>query len=200
MIIQGAIAVVLGALFIALASYNGLIFITERRGGHAPSVAPLVGGLSGAAALWVWPYHEPGLWAFLPVVLDYGCAPYLTVGAFLEVRRAWRYREKRCVGRLFGESEDKRVEIKLYTGGRLLFEETFKNPTRLGSFSAAGTWTASEATNGYILKIWEASISLQETDGHWVVARETGWFREELRISPITLSRLAADRSLERPR
>lgn len=194
MIVQAAFSLLLTALFVVAAAYNGLVFVHERRDEPARSVIPIFGGIIGAVGLWIWPYHDFGPWAWAPPLLDYGCAHYIAVGTFVEARRAWRYRESRCFARLVGESGEKHVEVRLYEGGRLLLEETFKNPQKFGSFSSSGKWTRSESGGGYILSVWGASISIEERDGRWEIVRESGWSSEELRLSPITLAAAAHTR------
>jgi len=186
--IQIAVSLLLIALFLATAAYNGLIFIRERRGDPTPSVIPILGGIFGAVGLWHWPYHDLSVWAWAPLLLDYGCAHYVAAGTIQEVRRAWRFRESNCFARLVGESSEKNVEIRLYKGGRMLLDETFRNPQKFGSFSSSGKWTSSDSGSGYILSIWGAAISIEERAGQWAIKHESGWFRKELRLSPMILA------------
>ncbi|HKI63775.1 MAG TPA: hypothetical protein VKA16_04025 [Burkholderiales bacterium] len=187
MIVQAAFSVLLAAAFLVAAVYNGLIFLAERRGGAAPSVIPVFGGILGAVGVWLWPYHDLAAWAWAPLLLDYGCAYYLARGAFVEARRAWRYREGNCFARLVGESGDKSVELRLYRGGGLQLEQTFNNPTRFGSFDSGGRWTPSDSGSGYLLRVWGASIAMEEQGGQWVVTQESGWRQDELRLAQIAL-------------
>jgi hypothetical protein len=99
--------------------------------------------------------------------------------------------------RLVGESSEKQVEIRLYKGGRLLLEVTFRNPRKFGSFSSGGKWTASDSGSGYILSVWNASISIEERDREWSVVQESGWFSEELTLTSMTLA-TATDSGLSR--
>jgi len=155
------------------------------------SFAPLYGGLLGCIGILIMPFgtlFERALYCWIPLVVDIGCVPYTAGFVIQEVRRAWNYRENNCIKRLAGESDDKHVDIKFYKGGRLIFEETFKMPKRFGNFSSDGIWQKSEAGNGYLLNIWDASILIEEKSGYWKVSQERGWFSEELCIFPIILS------------
>ena len=191
MFVQAAFSVVLMAMFLVAAGYNGLIFLGRRHGDSGPSVIPIVGGVLGGVGVWLWPYYDLGLWAWAPVLLDYGCGYYLAVGTLLEIRRAWRYREGACFARLAGESGEKTVEIRLYRGGRLQLSQTFKNRQNFGSFSSGGAWTAVESGHSYALSVWGASIVIEARDASWTVAQESSWFHPDLRLSPITLAVVA---------
>jgi len=187
MIVQAAFSLLLAAAFLVAAAYNGLILLAERRGGAAPSVIPVFGGILGAVGVWLWPYHDLASWAWAPLLLDYGCAYYLARGIFEHARRKWRYRESNCFARLAGESGEKKVELRLYRGGRLQLEQTFSKPGRFGSFASGGRWTASDSGRGYLLSVWGASVAMEEQGGRWVVTQESGWQQDELRLAPIAL-------------
>ena len=186
MILQMLLSTILLAAFVVVAAYNGYIAWARWQDREAPSLVPLVGGLAGTAGLLVWPHHEPGLWTVAPAWLDSGCAPYLCVFGFDEMRQRWRYREKKRFLRLVGESDAKRVEIGFYFGGRLRFEVVVHHPTKLGEFSSNGKWRALDG-GGYALRIWDASLTLENGAGHWHVIEESGWFTEDLSIAAVVL-------------
>ena len=190
MIVQAVFSLLLGAAFLVAAAYNGVIFVQLRRGGPAPSALPVFGGIFGALALWLWPYHALAAWAWAPLLLDYGCAPYLARGALQQARGAWRYRAGNCFARFAGESGEKNVELRLYRGGWLQLEQTFRNPGKFGSFAVGGRWTGSESGRGYLLSVWGASIALEEQGGQWRVTRESGWRQDELRLAPVDITRI----------
>jgi len=179
---------VLIALFLLAAAYNAIIFIHIQRNESSSSVIPIVGGLSGTAGLLIWPYHDLGLWTWSPLLLDYGCAYYIAAGAFLEIRRRWRFRASACFARFAGQSPDKQVEIRLYKGGRLQLEETFFSPKKFGSFYSAGRWASTDTSKGFILTVWNASITIEKQNSCWVITQESGWFNQELCLAAIKLS------------
>ena len=191
MIVPAAISLVLVAIFVTVAAFNVLVLVNRRPDGSGPSVMPVFGGVAGAIGVWAWPYHDLSLWAWLPLVLDPGCALYLAGGGFLAARRVWRVRAANCFVRLVGDSGDKRVEIRLYRGGWARIGQTFHEPRTFGSFEAAGRWTVRGSGRGYVIHVWGASITLEEADENgenWAVVRERGWFREELALGPIRLT------------
>jgi hypothetical protein len=68
---------VAGGAFIA---FNAMIFWeTVVRKEHAPSVAPIFGGVLGAAGVALLPFPETWKWAWVPLVLDWGGLPLLIV-------------------------------------------------------------------------------------------------------------------------
>ena len=74
---------VLVALFIWVASMNAWVLFVDLRGdSDPPSSIPLFGGLMGAAGLWLMPVEGAAHWFWLPLVLDYGCAPVMLFTAY----------------------------------------------------------------------------------------------------------------------
>jgi hypothetical protein len=66
---------------------NGWIFwesIINKR--HTPSVIPIVGGIFAAVGITVFPAERTWMWAWLPIVVDWGGLPVIVVawwrGAF----------------------------------------------------------------------------------------------------------------------
>lgn len=61
---------IIGGGFIA---YNAMIFwLTVVRKEHAPSVAPIVGGVIAAVGIAVLPVTGSWQWAWVPLVIDWG--------------------------------------------------------------------------------------------------------------------------------
>jgi len=73
------IASVFLLLFFALNAFLNAMNLWRRiRTGKSSSSVPLVGGISGAIALSIIPWSAAHHWWWLPLFLDYGCAPLLT--------------------------------------------------------------------------------------------------------------------------
>jgi hypothetical protein len=85
-------AVVLVAVFALVAIGNSLgtlIALRRKRAERAPggvSMVPVIGGVAGALACLVAPVVGLARWAWLPLVLDVGCAPLLAL-TVVAVRR-----------------------------------------------------------------------------------------------------------------
>lgn len=59
-----------GGVFIA---YNAMVFwLSVVRNDHAPSVAPIFGGIIAAAGVLVLPVSSSWHWAWIPLVVDWG--------------------------------------------------------------------------------------------------------------------------------
>jgi hypothetical protein len=70
--------VAIGGAFIA---FNGMVFWeTVVRGGEAPSVAPIFGGLLAAAGVAVLPVDGAWKWAWVPLLVDWGGLPMFAAG------------------------------------------------------------------------------------------------------------------------
>ena len=64
---------VAGCPFIA---FNAMIFwATVIRKEHAPAVAPILGGILGAAGVALLPFSGTWKWAWVPLVIDWGGLP-----------------------------------------------------------------------------------------------------------------------------
>jgi len=76
MMLAAAVSVILFAVFLFLASFNWLAVAgcLKRRWGRNVSMAPLVGGVLGAAALLLWPLHPLRGYSWIPLLLDPGTA------------------------------------------------------------------------------------------------------------------------------
>ena len=70
---QFIFAVVLLIIGGALIAYNALIFwLTIVRKDHAPSVAPIFGGVIAAIGIAVLPVTGSWKWAWIPLIIDWG--------------------------------------------------------------------------------------------------------------------------------
>ena len=75
----------LAILFVWAATYNAwaLWRLFIRRDKNAPSVGPFIGGVSGYLAVLLCPNLGTFEFAWIPLVLDVGCLPYIPLLAFL---------------------------------------------------------------------------------------------------------------------
>ena len=84
-IIRWGIAIVLGAIFISLGTFNWWAGWRELigRSPNGVSVAPMIGGLCGLVGIAIVPIDSITTrlaFAWIPLVLDYGTIPYLVGG------------------------------------------------------------------------------------------------------------------------
>ena len=72
---------VIGGAFIV---FNAKTFwLTIIRKGHAPSVAPIVGGVIAAAGIVVLPISGSWQWAWTPLVIDWGGLPNIVAACWM---------------------------------------------------------------------------------------------------------------------
>lgn len=69
---------IIGGVFVA---FNAMVFwLTVVRKGHASSVAPILGGVIAAAGIAFLPVAGSWVWAWVPLVIDWGGFPIFLVG------------------------------------------------------------------------------------------------------------------------
>jgi hypothetical protein len=69
-------------------AYNAMIFwFTVVHRNHAPSVAPIVGGIIAAAGVVLLPLSGGWKWAWVPLIIDWGGLPTFLVALFKELPR-----------------------------------------------------------------------------------------------------------------
>ncbi|MBK7400032.1 MAG: hypothetical protein IPJ34_28215 [Myxococcales bacterium] len=92
-IVRLVFALALGAVFVLVALGNSLgmlLALRRKRAEGSPggvSFVPFLGGVAGALACVVAPVHGVARWAWLPLLVDFGCAPLLTWTAIATARR-----------------------------------------------------------------------------------------------------------------
>ena len=76
----GVTCIIIGMVFIG---YNAMIFWdTVICKGHAPSVAPIFGGIIAAVGIIFLPITESWKWAWIPLVIDWGGLPAFLAWCF----------------------------------------------------------------------------------------------------------------------
>jgi hypothetical protein len=81
-------AVTLLAVGDTMIAYNAMIFwLTVVRKDHAPSVAPIVGGVIAAAGVALLPLAGSWQWAWVPLMIDWGGLPHFLAALFKELPR-----------------------------------------------------------------------------------------------------------------
>ncbi len=79
-----SVAILLGLFWLYVATFNLLTTFAIRRG----SIAPLIGGIAGGIACLVCPMPGVARWAWLPLLLDLGCVPFLLLFGYLWATRS----------------------------------------------------------------------------------------------------------------
>jgi hypothetical protein len=76
---------IIGAVMIA---FNAMVFwLAVVRGGDAPSVAPVFGGIIAATGVAVLPFAGSWQWAWVPLIVDWGGLPRFLAALFKRLPR-----------------------------------------------------------------------------------------------------------------
>ncbi len=69
-------------------AFNAMVFwLAVVRGGDAPSVAPVFGGVIAATGVAVLPFAGSWQWAWVPLIVDWGGLPRYSATLFNKLRR-----------------------------------------------------------------------------------------------------------------
>jgi hypothetical protein len=168
-------ALVLAAFFVAGATFNHMVLwraLVSRR--HGPSVIPFLPGVAGALALWVTPLPSLRPYAWVPLVVDYGCLPYLAGCSLYLGLDAWRHSRFNLVARYVAKVGDHRTAtLSLYRKDFVLEQDIRRSPSEYGvtHIGTVGAW--GETPHEIVLKVGEGQIvfrkegkDLRQTQGY----------------------------------
>jgi hypothetical protein len=86
-----SIFLLLGGLFVLIATNNAVLWWREfvLKQERTPSVVPLIGGILGYVGLRASPVEGISNYAWLALLLDVGCGPYLFLGLTFLLPQLW---------------------------------------------------------------------------------------------------------------
>lgn len=85
---QSTFAVTLLAVGGTMITFNAMVFwLTVVRRDHAPSVAPIFGGVIAAAGVALLPLAGSWQWAWVPLMIDWGGLPRFLAALYKELPR-----------------------------------------------------------------------------------------------------------------
>ncbi len=125
-----------GAVFNALAFWN--LIIKKRK---FPSGVPFGSGILGAISLLVWPEFRLARYAWIPLVADVGCVPYLCI-ALPQVGRQMYMIDRFFRLATFRSTvmHDSFVTLTLYKTGTFVLRKETTKPT-WSVLGASGNWS-----------------------------------------------------------
>lgn len=146
------------------------------RGEQYPSGVPLVGGICGAIGLWLVPAPVVSRFAWLALLLDYGCLPY-TVSFLFYMAHYGYIRNRRFIDlQLEGRHTDgTRSVVTLFRNHDCILEQT-EMPLPLVHCSTIGTW---RYESGVLeLTIAECAVRFEpaETEYRWLPTSDASQF------------------------
>jgi hypothetical protein len=130
------VSVVLLALFLAGAIFNMVALVRRGRG---PSPVPLLPGLIGLAGLWLLPVPGAARFAWVTLLLDVGCVPYLVFAIFSAAGTLRVHSRRNLMHELHGAGEGSTLRLSCYRNGDCVRLETRTAP-QWSERSAVGTW------------------------------------------------------------
>jgi len=120
----------LGGLFVLIAINNAVLwwrqFVLKRE--RTPSVLPLVGGVLGYVGLRASPAEVISNYAWLALLLDVGCGPYLLLGLVFLVPELWSTSRINLLREYLGQQDIKRVYLRLFRRGIFTIQQHFQRP------------------------------------------------------------------------
>ncbi len=139
------IFVLLGGLFVLIAANNASLwwrqFVLKQE--RTPSVIPLIGGILGYAGLRVSPVEVISNYAWLALLLDVGCGPYLVLALIFLLPEMWSTSRFNLLRDYLGQQGTKTVHLRLFRRGIFTIQQHFHRPPEefgLIQCGAVGRW------------------------------------------------------------
>jgi hypothetical protein len=172
------LALVLAGGLIAL--INGWLFVNQLIGRRGSSVAPVVGGLFLLSGGLLYPDPEVRKWAWVGLLIDYGCVPYILLASYSVWSDSRKYSAERKLLELAVETPQLVGAVVVFPDNVAFLEYTCKDGTRQGSIQLKAMHDSPigeiELTN------LELRIRLARLDGGWKVLEERGWKEDKMSL------------------
>ena len=150
--------------FVLLATFNAQSSIKRDKGEHFPSIAPFFGGIMGCVALIIFPILPLSKIAWLPLILDVGCVPYLFGAITYLIHDWWITNPRHRIKELHHSSTDCKVDVTLFRTGQVRLTKTSQLPpqhisteSHWQSIGNGGTWK--EDANKLILETHQGTLT-----------------------------------------
>lgn len=168
-----------------IALFNGWLFVNQLIGKRVSSIAPFVGGLLLFSGALIYPDPVVRKWAWLGLVVDYGCVPYILLASYSVWSESRKYSAEKRLLDLAIETPHLVGAILLYPDNDAILEYAWKDGVRQGSIIMKGRHDAEikevELTNKTI------SIRIGRLDGGWKVLEERGWKEDKMSLANATI-------------
>lgn len=169
----------------SIALFNGWVLIKQLRGRHAPSVAPVVGGLMLFGGALLYPDSNIREMALLGLIVDYGCLPYVVFASISVYRENRRYAAKNRLLELAIETPNLLGSLLMYPGDEAILEFAMKDGMQSGSIIMKSKLDAGmremEIANN------DVSIRFARLEGGWAVQEERGWKNSKMTLINATV-------------
>ena len=180
-------AVAIGFFLIGglIALLNAWLLGNQLIGRRVSSVAPFLGGLLLFSGALIYPDPVVRKWAWLGLVVDYGCAPYLLLGFISIWAEERRYSAKNKLLDLAIETPHLTGAIVVFQNNEAFLEYAWKEGARRGSIMMKARHDA--AMQEIELTIEDVVIRLTRADGGWRIQEERGWKEDKMSLANATI-------------
>ena len=144
-IVAWSIFLLLGGFFLLIATNNAVLvwrqFVLKQE--RTPSLIPLIGGSLGYVGLRASPVEVISNYAWLALLLDVGCGPYLLLGLTFLLPELWSTSRFNLLREYLGQQGIKTVYLRLFRRGIFTIQQHFQRPPgELGLIQcgAVGRW------------------------------------------------------------
>ena len=169
----------------SIALFNGWVLFKQLSGRHAPSVAPIVGGLMLFGGALIYPDANLITLALLGLIVDYGCLPYILTASISVYRYNRRYSVKNRLLDLAIETPNLLGSLLVYPGDEAILEYAMKDGMQSGSIIMKSKLDAGrremEIANN------DVSIRFTRLEGGWAVQEERGWKNSNMTLINATV-------------
>jgi hypothetical protein len=172
-IVLQIIAIGLFGLGGLIALVNGWIFASQLFGKHIPSGIPFLGGFMLFLGGLIYPDPSVRRLAWLGLIADYGCFPYLMMASISTCLKVRRYSAKNRLLDLCVETPTLNGSVFLYPTNVAMFHYSMKDGMGVGTIIMEAKYDIN--MQEIELSIEDALIRFICIDGNWKVQEERGW-------------------------
>jgi hypothetical protein len=164
-----------------IALFNAWLLVNQLIGRHVSSIAPFLGGLLLFFGALIYPDPVLRKWAWLGLVVDYGCAPYLLLALSSLWAESKRFSAKNRLLDLAIETPHLVGAILVYSNNDAILEYAWKDGMRSGSMIMKASHDAEMQDIELTLQdIW---IRISRLDGGWRIQEERGWKEDKMSLA-----------------
>lgn len=164
-----------------IALFNAWLFVNQLTGRRVSSIAPFLGGLLLFSGALIYPDSVVRKWAWLGLVVDYGCAPYLLLCLFSLWAESKRFSAEKRLLDLAIETPHLVGAILVYPNNDAILEYAWKDGIRRGSMIMKARHDA--GMREIELTLQDISIRISRLDGGWRIQEERGWKEDKMSLA-----------------
>jgi hypothetical protein len=168
--IAGLAFVLVGGL---IALINGWLIVKQLVGRKVSSIVPVVGGLFLLSGALIYPDAVVRKWAWLGLIVDYGCVPYIVLASYSVWTETRKYSAERRLLDLAIETPQLVGAVLVYPDSDAILEYAWKDGTRQGSITMKARHDV--AMQEIELRNLDILIRIVRLGGGWKVQEEHGW-------------------------